>query len=247
VGCPECDLVRAGVTPLGAPVLRRGPFVVHAAPEPCPVPGWLFVVPARHVEQVDELDAGERAALGPLVAEVAAALRAETSCAKVYVSVFAEVLHHCHVHVVARPPDLPADERGPRLFVSERRADPAEALRIAGRVHTRLAAPPSSPRMSPVLLSGLVWPGLGQLVSGHAAKGLLFFAGTLAAFGWLFVRVTEEALRRLPTDDAGFGLGQVFEMASAIRRDNAAFFSGITAVLVGLWVLAVADAWRDRR
>jgi diadenosine tetraphosphate (Ap4A) HIT family hydrolase len=239
--------VRAGTTPLGAPVLRRGPFVVHAAPEAFPVPGWLFVAPARHVEQIDDLDGVERAALGPLVAEAAAALRAETPCAKIYVSVFAEVLHHCHVHVVARPPDLPAEERGPRLFASERRADPAEALRVAERVHARLMAPAPSRRMSPVLLSGLVWPGLGQVVSGHAAKGLLFFAGTLAAFGWLVVRVAGEALRRLPADAEGLDLGQVFEMAAAIRRDNADFFSGITAVLVGLWVLAVADAWRDNR
>ena len=245
--CPECVLVRAGTTPLGAPLLRRGPFVVHAAPETFPVPGWLFVAPARHVEQVDALDAAERAALGPLVAEVAAALRAETPCEKVYVSVFAEVLHHCHVHVVARPPGHPANERGPRLFASERRADPAEALAVARRVHARLAAPQPSSGLSPVLLSALVWPGLGQLASGHLWKGLLIVAGTLAAFGWLLVRVAEETLRRLPTDPADFDLYRLFEMARAIRQDNAAFFSGITAALVGLWAIAVADAWRDRR
>jgi diadenosine tetraphosphate (Ap4A) HIT family hydrolase len=247
VDCPECVLVRAGATPLGAPVLRRGPFVVHAAPETFPVPGWLFVAPARHVEQVDALDAVERAALGPLVAEVAAALRAETPCEKVYVSVFAEVLHHCHVHVVARPPDLPANERGPRLFASERRADPAEALAIARRVHDRLAAPRPPGRISPVLLSGLVWPGLGQLATGHRLKGLLIVLGTLAAFGALLVRVADETLRRLPTDPADFDLYGIFEMARAIRQDNAAFFTGISAVLVGLWALAVADAWRDGR
>ncbi len=211
------------------------------------MPGWLFVAPARHVEQVDALDAVERAALGPLVAEVAAALRAETPCAKVYVSVFAEVLHHCHVHVVARPPDLPANERGARLFASERRADPAEALAVARRVHARLAASVSSRGVSPVLLSGLVWPGLGQLASGHLRKGLLIVAGTLAAFGLLVVRVADEALRRMPTDPADFDLVRLFEMAGAIRQDNAAFFTGITAVLVGLWAFAVVDAWRDRQ
>jgi diadenosine tetraphosphate (Ap4A) HIT family hydrolase len=244
--CPECGLVRAGTTPLGAPVLRRGPFVVHARPEPAPVPGWLFVAPLRHVEQVDALDPGERAALGPLLAEVAAALRAETPCAKDYVSVFAEVLHHCHVHVVARPPHHPETERGPRLFASERRADPAEALAVARRVHARLADPPSS-RWRALLLSALVWPGLGQLVSGQVAKGLLIITGTLAAFGWLSVRVLGESLRRLPADPTGFDLGQVFEMAAAIQRDNAGFFSAITLVLVGLWALAVADAWRSLR
>jgi diadenosine tetraphosphate (Ap4A) HIT family hydrolase len=247
VGCSECDLVRAGRTPLGAPVLRRGPFVVHARPEPIPVPGWLFVAPSRHVEQIDELDPGERAALGPLLGEVAAALRAETPCAKVYVSVFAEVLHHFHVHVVARPPDLPEGERGPRLFASERRADPAEARRIGERVHARLAAPASRRRWSPVLLSGLVWPGLGQLVQGKWGRGLLIVGGTLAVFGALVVRVWDEAVRRLPTDPASFDIISVLDMATAIRHDNAAFFSGVTIALVGLWALAVADAWLGRR
>ncbi len=242
--CPECGLVAAGTTPLGAPLLRRGPFVVHARPEPSPVPGWLYVAPARHVEQIDALHPGERAALGPLLAEVAEALRAETPCAKVYVCVFAEVLHHCHVHVVARPPDHPADERGPRLFASERQTDPARALAVARRVHARLASPPPD-RWRAVLLSGLVWPGLGQLVSGQVAKGLAIIAGTLGAFAWLCMRVAGEALRRMPSDAETFDLFHVFEIAADIRRDNAAFFSGITLALVGLWVLAVYDAWRS--
>ncbi len=246
MGCPECDLVRAGTTPLGGPVLRRGPFVVHARPEPIPVPGWLFVAPVRHVEQIDELDAGERTALGPLLAEVASALRAETPCAKVYVTVFAEVLHHCHVHVVARPPDLPEAERGPRLFASERRADPAEARAVARRVHARLESPPSNTTKA-LLLSALVWPGLGQLVSGQVGKGLLIIAGTLATFGWLCLRVAGETFRRMPTDPADFDLEKIFEMAAAIRHDNAGFFSAITLVLVGLWAFGVADAWRARR
>jgi hypothetical protein len=120
-------------------------------------------------------------------------------------------------------------------------------LRIAERVHARLAAPVPSSRFSPVLLSALVWPGLGQLVKGEWAKGLAIVAGTLVAFGALAVRVWEEAMRRLPTDPAGFDLVQVFDMATSIRQDNAAFFTGVTAALVGLWAIAVADAWRGRR
>ena len=97
--CPECAIVQ-GAAPGGAPVLRRGPFVIHARPEPSPVPGWLVVAPVRHVEQVDALVPDEQRALGPLLAEVAAALRAETPCEKVYLSAFAEVLPHLHLHVI---------------------------------------------------------------------------------------------------------------------------------------------------
>src|SRR5262249_38268764 len=109
--CLECAVVRGGGTPQGGPLLRRGPFVAHVRPDAAPVPGWLFVAPARHVEQIDALDVAEQAGLGPLLSEVAAALRAETGGARVYVSVFAELMPHLHVHVVARPPDLPESER----------------------------------------------------------------------------------------------------------------------------------------
>ena len=55
---------------------------------------------------------------------------------------------HLHVNVVTRPPDLPAGERGPRVFASEPRADEDERAALAGRVHARLlprgaASPPA--------------------------------------------------------------------------------------------------------
>ena len=137
--CPECAIARTGCLPGGARVLRRGAFVVHPRPEPSPVPGWLVVAPARHVEQIDALTADEQRGLGPLLAEVAAVLRAETPCEKVYLSVFAELLPHLHVHVIARPPGLREEDRGARLFASTRRADEAERVDLFRRVQSRLA------------------------------------------------------------------------------------------------------------
>jgi diadenosine tetraphosphate (Ap4A) HIT family hydrolase len=254
--CLECAVVRNGVTPQGGPVLRRGPFVVHMRPDPAPVPGWLLVAPARHVEQIDALDATEQRLLGPLLSEAAAALRAETGAAKVYVSVFAELMPHLHVHVVARPPDLPESERGPRIFASERRADPAEALAVARRVHARLRgpAPPrtsakaaSESRWRPLLLSALVLPGLGQLATGRWVKGALLAGTSLVAVVFLLARVSSEALRRMPTDPLDFDLGTILGMAEAIRADNAAFFSGVTFLIVALWLIAILDAWLAQR
>jgi diadenosine tetraphosphate (Ap4A) HIT family hydrolase len=238
-------------------VLRRGPFVVHLRPDPAPLPGWLLVAPARHVEQMDALEAAEQAMLGPLLSEVTAALRAETSGEKVYVAVFAELMPHLHVHVVARPSDLPESERGPRIFTSDRRADPKEALAVARRVHARLArpAPPragppvatSDSRWRPLLLSALVLPGLGQLATGRWMRGLLLAGASLVAVVLLLVRVSREALRRMPTDPLDFDMGTVFAMAEAIRRDNAALFSGLTFLLVALWLIAILDAWLAQR
>jgi len=254
--CPECAIVREGKAPGGAPVLRRGPFVVHARPEPSPVPGWFVVAAARHVEQVDALGPEEQRALGPLLAEVACALRAETPCEKVYVSVFAEVLPHLHVHVIARPADLPAEERGPRLFASERRAAEEERAGLARRVHARLARP-SAPapeagraglrRWRAVVLSAVVCPGAGQLAQRRWGPGLGLLLGSLGLIVVLLVKVAREAAARMPTDPSTLDPLFPFEMAAEIQRANAGFFAAITAGLVLLWVLGILDAWRAER
>jgi diadenosine tetraphosphate (Ap4A) HIT family hydrolase len=256
VTCPECAIVRDGAAPGGAPVLRRGPFVVHARPDPSPVPGWFVVAPARHVEQVDALDPDEQSALGPLLAEVAGALRAETPCEKVYVSVFAEVLKHLHVHVIARPADLPAEERGPRLFASERRADEAERAGLARRVHARLtraSAPApeagggSVRKWRAVILSGVVCPGAGQIAQRRWGPGLGLLLGSLGLIVVLLVKVAREAAARMPTDPTTLDPLFPLEMAAEIQRANAGFFAAITAGLVLLWVLGILDAWRAQR
>jgi diadenosine tetraphosphate (Ap4A) HIT family hydrolase len=81
-------------------------------------PGWLVVLPRRHVLSLDELSRAEVAALGPLLRAVTAALREVTGCAKTYVALFAEAegFGHVHFHVVPRPADLDPQLRGPRIF-----------------------------------------------------------------------------------------------------------------------------------
>ncbi len=221
--------------------------MVHAIPEGGPVPGWLVVAPARHVEQIDALRAGELASLGPLLAQVAAALRAETTCEKVYVSIFAEALPHLHVHVIARPPGLPAAETGPRLFLTEGRAEGAETL--TRRVLARLAAPPAAgapARSRPLraaLLSGLVWPGAGQIHNRDYRKGLLLIGATLITALWLLARLLTEVLRGLPEDMTTFDPLSVFALVEEIRRRNAGSFIGFTLVLAALWLYGIVDAF----
>jgi diadenosine tetraphosphate (Ap4A) HIT family hydrolase len=81
-------------------------------------PGWLVVLPRRHVLALDELSPDEAAGLGPLLRAVTAALREVTGCAKTYVALFAEAegFGHVHFHVVPRPAGLDPKLRGPRVF-----------------------------------------------------------------------------------------------------------------------------------
>lgn len=131
--CPECERIAGGTE-----LVRRGPFVVHGKWETPSVPGWMIVAPARHVEQIDLLHVEEAAALTPLLVEVTAALRLSTPCEKVYVSVFAEVLPHLHVHLIARAPDAPAEVRGPKVFAAPPIADPSVADAVTRGVLSRL-------------------------------------------------------------------------------------------------------------
>jgi diadenosine tetraphosphate (Ap4A) HIT family hydrolase len=82
------------------------------------LPGWLVVIPRRHVLALDELTAEESADLGPLLSDLTAALREVVHCEKTYVALFAEAegFAHLHFHVIPRSADLDATHRGPRVF-----------------------------------------------------------------------------------------------------------------------------------
>jgi hypothetical protein len=93
------------------------------------------------------------------------------------------------------------------------------------------------------LLSGLVFPGLGQLVSGHPARGVVFALGSLIVVVALVRRVARETLARLPTDPTEIDPLLPFRLAHEIHRDNAAFLLWITLALVALWAGSIVDAW----
>src|ERR1700678_2311598 len=54
------------------------------------MPGWLVVIPRRHVLALDEPTLEESAELGPLLKELTAALREVVQCEKTYVALFSE-------------------------------------------------------------------------------------------------------------------------------------------------------------
>lgn len=102
------------------------------------LPGWLVLVPLRHVEGLHELTEEEAASVGHLRAS-SAALVEVTGCLTTYVMLFAEAegFRHLHVHIVPRHRDLPTERRGPGV-VAYLGAPPEQQLPEAGR--ERLAA-----------------------------------------------------------------------------------------------------------
>ncbi|GIF02890.1 hypothetical protein Asi03nite_04280 [Actinoplanes siamensis] len=82
------------------------------------LPGWLVLLPRRHVLSIADLTDAEAAVLGTWQVRLARALGVVTGCAKTYVMQFSEQegFAHLHFHVVPRMPGLPAEHRGPRIF-----------------------------------------------------------------------------------------------------------------------------------
>jgi diadenosine tetraphosphate (Ap4A) HIT family hydrolase len=82
------------------------------------LPGWLVLLPRRHVTEIAGLSDAEAASLGTWQVHLSQALQAVTGCAKTYVAQFAEAegFAHVHFHIVPRPADLAHDQRGPRVF-----------------------------------------------------------------------------------------------------------------------------------
>ena len=107
------------------------------------LPGWLVLIPTRHVTSLDELEGDELLPLGPLLQRLTAALRTVTGCTKTYAVLFAEAegFEHLHIHLVPRMPDFTDDQKGPGVFWFLTRPE-AERLSEADRddVATRVRA-----------------------------------------------------------------------------------------------------------
>lgn len=82
------------------------------------LPGWLVVVPLRHVTALHELTADEATSMGELLARLSQALRDVVGCEKTYLMLFAETqgFEHLHVHVVPRMRGFDDDQIGPKVF-----------------------------------------------------------------------------------------------------------------------------------
>jgi diadenosine tetraphosphate (Ap4A) HIT family hydrolase len=143
--CIPCDRTASvDHAPLSERIYWDGVWrIAHA--EHGALPGWLVLIPARHVTSLAQLSPPEAAGLGPLLAAASRGLEATTGCEKTYLALFAERegFQHLHVHLSPRHADLPEDLRGHNVFrhlstPAEEWVSAAEVERIAREVADRL-------------------------------------------------------------------------------------------------------------
>jgi diadenosine tetraphosphate (Ap4A) HIT family hydrolase len=116
-GCYPCDQQATGSLPPREDVVHTGHWrVAHAFNST--LPGWLVLVPTRHVTSFSELTPEAADELGGLVRRVGIALDEVTGCVKTYLMQFSEAegFAHLHLHLVPRLRDQAEDTLGPRVF-----------------------------------------------------------------------------------------------------------------------------------
>ena len=116
--CVVCDFnERIGSLPPREEIAILGSWrVAHAFGTS--LPGWLVVVPTRHVVSLHDLSTTEAAELGQIVTQVSQALHTVIDCVKTYSACFAEAegFAHLHAHVIPRMEWFTAAQRGPNVF-----------------------------------------------------------------------------------------------------------------------------------
>ena len=116
-GCFPCDQQAAISLPPREDVVHTDHWrVAHAFNST--LPGWLVLLPTRHVASFTELTPEAADELGGLVCRLGTALEAVTGCVKTYLMQFSEAegFSHLHLHLVPRLPNHPEDARGPHVF-----------------------------------------------------------------------------------------------------------------------------------
>ena len=107
------------------------------------MPGWLVLIPRRHVTSLAELTDAEAEVLGSWQVRLSRALQKVLSCQKTYVAQFAEAerFSHVHFHIVPRQANLAGDLLGPRIFQLLNPADwPVVSEHQVTKVSAALAA-----------------------------------------------------------------------------------------------------------
>ncbi len=99
-----------------------------------------------------------------------------------------------------------------------------------------------------VLLSALVFPGLGQIALKRYERGVVLILASLAGLVVLVAKATREAKRILETIESGGGVIDPDAMSRAIAEatswsGNLAFNLLLVAIML-LWMYSAFDAYR---
>lgn len=100
------------------PTIFEGEYWLVEHAYPVKAIGWIVIVLKRHAEALHELTAEEFTELGQIQARLTHLLYEQLHCEKEYISCYAEMegFRHIHIHVFAKPANLPEELKGGKSF-----------------------------------------------------------------------------------------------------------------------------------
>jgi TM2 domain-containing membrane protein YozV len=98
-----------------------------------------------------------------------------------------------------------------------------------------------------VLLSGLVLPGLGQVVLKRYARGIFLMGMTLIFTGVIVVKAVQQALRvlnQIPLDGSPIDMGDIYRAVSqaSTASDSRLMYLSLF-LLIFCWIYGVVDGY----
>ncbi len=97
------------------------------------------------------------------------------------------------------------------------------------------------------LLSGLVFPGIGQMYLKRFLRGLLFMIPVLLGLVLIVVMATAgalESLRAIQAQGGTIDTNTITTLAQSHAKESAGYFRAILLCIIFCWLFAVIDAYR---
>lgn len=102
-----------------------------------------------------------------------------------------------------------------------------------------------------MLLSGLVWPGLGQVVLKSYKRGIALMLFVLIAFIWVVVSASRQALavlEKVASEGGAVDMESISHAASQATTAGDHLLSRLTLLLMLVcWLVGVVDAYATGR
>ena len=97
----------------------------------------------------------------------------------------------------------------------------------------------------PALLSGIIAPGVGQILNRHLAKGIFLLTSFFVAFIWFSNKLTDQLSLFLPGNPEQWQQDKMAlkEGVSRLIQDNPGFFITFHLLMLTLWIYGIVDAY----
>lgn len=95
-----------------------------------------------------------------------------------------------------------------------------------------------------VLLSALIFPGLGQFYHKDRGRGLALMAAVLICLGILFIRIFQRVWKlTMPYGPPSLSPEYIHRMTEAVHETEGPFLIRILTIFLGIWLVGVLDAF----